>query len=281
MLTWILLIVIVAIIAAVLAFKSMGDFQETPAKFSQRYSLFLIHKPEALTNELINELWKKALPSRQILAFERLFKGDKEALVVFGPINLLLAYSEVLGLLELEDYSKQKRIAEGQKQSILAWEVGTKNSPYDLVILKNFRSFVPKLMPHEEFWWQMVLQPLNSGWEEALGKSVFSLQEKTSKRSKNKTDELKAKEKMSKFQAMMRAIVWTEDKKRAQELEDELSKIGKEEGLVVLPQAYSSEQMVQFYQGRVLPIFISHRFSKKGNLLILSAPEIRSLLDLG
>ena len=76
----------------------------------------------------------------QTVSLERLFKGDRRALVIFGPRNTLNNFPE-LELLELEDYVNFS-------QEILAFEIG----------MKDGATFVAsKLSDDEEIWYQIIL----------------------------------------------------------------------------------------------------------------------------
>lgn len=133
----------------------MRDYHEKPESFSKAYSLFLIGKQDGLAPGLLDSIYQKSLPEKPILSFERIFKGSKRALVVYGPTATLLdQFKEPLGLTEVEDYSKK---TEGK---ISAWEVGSKGNlsleKFDL--LKE----VHDLKTDEQFWWQLVSQPPKS-----------------------------------------------------------------------------------------------------------------------
>lgn len=211
MLIWIVIFAIVLGISFILALRSMGDYQELPQQTKTPYSVFLVRQPQALTAELLKQLHKGIIKEHLILSLERLYKDQREALVVFGPVKVLQRFSNVLGLLELEDYSQ--KIEAGQ-----SWEVGTKNG---LKQGSGAKFEMPEFLSNEQFWWQIVLDAQN-------------------------TQE-------TNFKAVIRAVLQTEDHKRAVELEQKLSKIGTEIGLVVLPKEYTSAQIINFYQQRSVP----------------------------
>ena len=137
MILWLLLFGLVLAISFVLAAKSMRDFQEiSPAD----NGLYLIRSPGGLSYEVLNALQQSLKPG-QLLSLERLFKGDKSALVIFGPKDLLKV--SVLDLLELEDYTFVT-------EQVSAWEIrgGTGNWRG---IFTNL-----KLLESEHFWWQVI-----------------------------------------------------------------------------------------------------------------------------
>lgn len=141
MILWLLLFGLVLALSFVLAVSSMRDFQDTSPKESE-YGLFLIRKSQNLNKALLN-FFQDSLKLGGIVSFERLFKGSKSALVVFGPKELIGAYPS-LDLLELEDYT------DVDLEQISAWEIGMQNGG------QIFKS-LPKLAEGEQFWWQIIL----------------------------------------------------------------------------------------------------------------------------
>ncbi len=217
MLLWIILFLIVIAISAVLAYNSIKDWQETPKDFNLAYSLYLIQKVENLTEEIIDKLYLATSSNHAIISFERLLKGEKVALVVFGPVANLRPYISALELLELEDFSKKE--IEGQ---IRAWEMGLKNPVPTLKMDKMWLDEKPHLEEGEQFWWQIILQPASKK------NNLF-------------------------FAAELRAVLLAKDKKRADELEKNLCRIGSTVGLSILPQIYSASQILKFYSLRSMP----------------------------
>lgn len=208
MILWILLFVLVMAISFVLALKSMKDYREIPEKSGQSYGLFLIRKSESLTKELLVIIHDNFLKKEGIISFERLIKGDKSALVVFGPKNILVNFKDMLSLLELEDYTGVNI------KDASAWEVGVKDGHY----FKNF----PSLSGDEQFWWQLVL---------------------SAKKGKSAPDKL--------FQGQIRAVVICGDHSRRTYLTQILQNLSPGR-FVKLPQAFSTEQIIDFYQKRSL-----------------------------
>lgn len=219
MLTWIILFVIVVFISFVLAFRSMVDYQEKPFNLAIQYSVYLIKNQYGLTEDVLKNLHRDTVKDNFILSFERLLKGDKSALVVFGPKTVLKSFVDILGLVELEEYSKKQPAAFG------AWEIGSKST--NLVLENNLKIILPDLKNSEELWWQVVIQP--------------------------------QKDKKADFKATIRSVLLAEDQKRVQELQSAISKFDPSTNLVTLPQLYSSAQVLQFYQDRSLPVGGSDR----------------------
>ena len=106
MIIWIILFVVVLGISLFLAYESMANYHENPRHNTITHTLFLIRKPENLTSDLLKKIYQQAQKDRLTVSFERLIKGSREALVVFGPA-VLLSHLTALDLLELEDYSKR------------------------------------------------------------------------------------------------------------------------------------------------------------------------------
>lgn len=250
MLIWIALFLVVLVISFILAFQSMGSYYERAANFSTEYSLFLIGKPEDLSVKLLGELHDASLKNNLIISFERLFRGQRRALVVFGPTFILRPFSDILGLSELEDYSRKVDADKGViPAGLLTWEVGIKSSASPSLVIKSLKSYIPPLEENEEFWWQLVIQP-------AGRHGIMS------------------------FQAIIRAVLISTDLKRARDLQKDLLEIGGDVGLTQLPQAHSTQHMLKFYQDRALPQTSLAKFKERGLSLSLSPEEILSLAGI-
>lgn len=254
MLIWFVFFVLVVAISFVLAVSSMGDYQEHPLKSGQPYSLFLIQKPQAFRVDQLIKLHELTVGGGLLFSLEKLFKGSKKALIIFGPTTVLRSFAQILSLLELEDFSQKLSEEEGfSKRQIASWEMGLKKTLATSPQFGKFWSETPPLLEDEQFWWQIVLSPLPS-------KSFWK---KIRKKEKDKDT--------PKFQAAVRVVLQTGDKIRATQLQEEFLKIGSQAGLVMLPQAYSIPQMIKFYQDRTLP--------QGSSFLALDPEEILSLID--
>lgn len=223
---WILLFLLVIAISFVLALKSMKDYQEIPEKTGTDYGLFLIKRSEALTKELLTSVHDNFLKAGGIISFERLVKGDKSALVVFGPKGILTGFKDTLNLLELEEYTGIN------VKEASAWEVGVKGGQY----FKNF----PSLSSDEQFWWQLVM---------------------SAKKGKSSPDKL--------FQGQIRAVIVCDDRSRRAYLNQILQNLASGK-FIKLPKAFSTEQIVDFYQKR--------SFQPNGKSASLSSSEVMELL---
>lgn len=235
MLIWVILFLVVMGVSFVLAFRSMGGYHEVPS-VSVPFSVFLVGNPQAFSLGTLRRIHEAALKGKFILSFERLFKGSRRALVVFGPVGILRPFSLELGLSEIEDYSR--KAIDGMR----AWEVGGKSLQTPMEPL-DILSYIPALLEGEEFWWQVALRP--------------------------EADYM--------FTATIRVVFRVSGKERAAKLQEELSKIGKPQGLLTLPQAYSSEQVIKFYRDRSVPL---GPVARSGECLRLSAEGAYSLLGL-
>jgi hypothetical protein len=265
MLVWFILFFVIILVSFILALRSLGDYYEQPVT-APGFSLFLIRNPKALTESFLQQLYNQALAERSIVSLERLFKGPKQALVVSGPTDLFKPYIEAFDLLELEDYSK--RVSSDQlPDSVLGWEVGTKKNGQVSLNIQDIITQMPTLDDGEEFWWQIVLQPVAGNLEQTFRQVSGVLVGGGAATKKVEGQPM--------FQSVVRAVVWAKGKKRAETLQNELTKIGSEEGLARLPQIYSSSQIVKFYQDRAL-----HQFGVQAMPLNLTVTEVLSLLGL-
>ncbi len=205
-----------------MAYRSMSDYYEQASNFSATYSQYLVGNPDGLTAEVLKELHRSAYDSRFILSLERLFKGARRALVIFGPTTLLHTLVGPLKLTELEDYSR--KVEEGQIKSgqVATWGVGRKNRSTEDSGVESLFSSLPELLDSEEFWWQVVLQPKGSRED-------------------------------GQFESTIRAVLLADDSQRAQILKDDFSKLGQEEGLAETPKAHTTEEFLKLYAERALP----------------------------
>ena len=257
----------------------MRNYLESPTHFKSPYSVYLIQKPQALTTEMIEELYKAILPSRAILSFERLFKGSKRAVVIFGPVDILKTFHDRLGLLELEDYTKRATLA-----NITGWEVGGKIEDTQTIHVPRLIDEIPSLEETEEFWWQLCLHPTQNGLEKAVNKIVQSVtnesyrmalerQKKSTPQDSAQTNEQQKQSDGALFNAVLRAIVSSPNTEHLESLKNDLAKVGEKSGLVKLPQVFTSRQVVDLYQKRALPI-------ANRSQMTLTAKEIISLLGV-
>ncbi len=209
MILWIVLFILIIAISFVLAIRSMRDFQEIPSK-DQDYGLFLIRKTFALEKNLLDSIHDDLGSSKQFLSFERLIKGDKSALCVYGPKNILLKYKIELDLLELLDYTNV------DLEYFSAWEEGPKN-PKQLTSeeIRNYFKKFPPLSSDEQFWWQLILFPKKDGH----------------------------------FQTQIRAVVISADASKRESLTFTLQNL-EPNLLIKLPKAFSNAQLLDFYQKR-------------------------------
>ena len=209
MIIWLSIFAIIIFVSFILAFSSMRNFREIPEKQIE-YSLFLIGNPKALTDETMDFLYKETSKSGLILSIEKLFKGKKEAVVIFGPKYILEKLTKSLELLELEDYVKV------DENSITAWEMGVGSPRARKSDIDNLFTPIPELLELEQIWWQVSLL---------------------------------AENKKSSFRAQIRVVVISPDEKRREALGQIVQNIGGEY-IIKLPQAYSSLQILSLFNQR-------------------------------
>lgn len=151
MILWLAIFFLIIAISFVLALLSMRDFQEVPNS-GVEYGLFLIRNPARFSADILDLIHSQITKEGLIVSIERLFRGNKSTLVIFGPKKVLKSLPQ-LNLLELEDYTDVNR------GDLNVWEVGVRSSKDAHSNVKSFFKDLPQLDMEEEFWWQIVLGP--------------------------------------------------------------------------------------------------------------------------
>lgn len=235
---WLLLFLAVLITSFLLALRSMRHYREKPSNLKGTFSLYLIQNMEGLTDQLLEELAGKIKEGRLLLSFERLYKGDKKALVVFGPTEVLTSVSSELGLLELEDYTQKSY------PHSLAFEVGERAS--GSVQIENFQLPVEEigLAEGEQIWWQVIAQPNSKNNQELI------------------------------FNSLIRVCIHATESQRVEHLKNRLLFYLQDANLTRLPQTHTSQQILKFYRERA----IFNLFASKKEHLELSLNQLRKLL---
>jgi hypothetical protein len=100
-----IIFVLVLTASILLALRSMGNYRTKASQSKVPFGVFLVQKPEQLTVDTLNALYATLTKESRIISFERLAKGSRKALVIYGPKAVLTPFTELLGLLELEDYA--------------------------------------------------------------------------------------------------------------------------------------------------------------------------------
>lgn len=154
MIFWIILFAVVVFISFLLALRSMADFEESPTEKKHLYGLYLIRNSQSLNESILDSIHELILKDGLLLSLERLIKGGESALVIFGPQEILQSFSEVLNLLELEDYTNV------DPAILQAWEIGVRKQEKIRSIDSFFKS-LPRLLENEQLWWQLVLKAEN------------------------------------------------------------------------------------------------------------------------
>ena len=210
MLLWIALIFVLTAIAFVLALSSMSDFRifATPGK---KYSLFLIRNIAVLDSLILQQLHPLVIKDKSLISIERLFKGKESALVIFGPRDILLNFKDQLSLLELEEYSTI------QTEDFNTWEMGIK--PQVKLEVKKAFSEPLELLDNEQFWWQIVLQPVIDKKQQPF------------------------------FYTQVRAVFLYANQQRSDEVAPKLQNLT-QGFLVKIPKPFTKKQILQFYQKR-------------------------------
>lgn len=212
MILWLALFFLVIAISFVLAVLSMRDFQELPRSYKE-YGLFLIRQPAQFSADILNLIHTQIAQEGLIISLERLFKGKKSTLVIFGPKKVLENFPQ-LDLLELEDY------VGANQQDVSAWEVGVRSNK-DIQPVKGFFTNLPQLDVEEEFWWQITLQAKRDDQDKRF------------------------------FQSQIRAVIISSNLQRRQDISQNIQRLplGR---LIKIPKPFTKNQFLDFYQRRSL-----------------------------
>lgn len=143
----ILLFIFILAISFFLSLYSMRDFQQKPSS-KQDYGLFLVRNLNNLSMDFILQFLSGLSRFGFLVSFEKLFRGSQEALVLYGPKNILSKNTQGLNLLELEDYTA----VEMENTSI--FEVGVKGT-------SDLRQYLPQLFDNERIYFQIILNTKN------------------------------------------------------------------------------------------------------------------------
>lgn len=214
MVLWLILFLLIIAISFLMAFRSMHDYHEIPQKSKQQYGLFLIRQIANLTPDMLDQIRKFMLEKELSISIERLVKGGKAALAVFGPKKILEKFSDQLDLLELEDYA-----VDISGKDMLIWEAGVKDGRQELILTENMFRGLPALSSEDQFLWQVIL------WAG----------DKAGRRS---------------FQTQIRAAVLSKEPARRQAVATAFQNL--REDLVKIPRPFSFKQMMDFYKLRSL-----------------------------
>lgn len=215
MILWFILFLLIVGISFILAFRSMGDYQEIPKASKVEYGLFLIRQTDSFNVSILDSIGKFMHDGGLIVSLERLFKGHQAALTIFGPKKILDKFREGLNLLELEDYTD---VLENKDVSI--WEVAIKSTSSGLDNPNNIFSNLPELGEEDQFFWQVVL----GARKENEGLS---------------------------FQTQIRAVIYSKDPVRKKKLASLFQNLKFGE-LAKIPKPFSTEQMMDFFKLRSL-----------------------------
>jgi hypothetical protein len=252
LISWIIGILSISLTSLFLTLRSMKGYHEEPTHFKTEYTLYLVQNPHQLTQEVLSQLYKRVSSKGHLLAIEILQKGSKKAVVIYASRDIIQLALGVLNLIELEDYSNIKSLDE-----VSAWEVGSRKK--GILNLDRFESIKHVgLQEEEQFWWQIVTQPLGLEFLDALDKFFIDLfnnlgiQKVKPDILPQSSEELYSQNEF-KVRVSIRAVVKTGDYKRRHELLSELAKVGDPAGLIKLPQRNSTAQVMKYYQSRSLP----------------------------
>lgn len=287
MVLWFILFLIIIAISFVLAYQSMQDYQERPVQMGTENSIFLVRNPNTLTNEMLDEIHAVTVSTGYIVSIEKLLKGQKSALVIFGPKNILQQFSDRLSLIELEEYTNV------DEHRVTAWEVGVKDTfVFHSEDVPALLTSMPRLEESEHLWIQFVLQSrkeqgfLDEGDKGTMSTLINTLMKqlgvKETKRSYDlavsrsllSNSDIKAKieekNKQRAFYTQIRCVLVIYANEKRKQIAESLDKMGNGK-LVKIPKPITSEQMLGLYKQRSIP-------PANANPFILTSQEIRDLV---
>lgn len=251
MIIWVAVFVVIILVSLLLAIRSMRDYAAMPVHSDIQYSLYLIKNESGLTEEILTEIDHIINQKRLIISFERLYKGPKRALVVYGPVIILKQFVDTLDLMELEDYSLKYNPP--LPSGILSWEISSHNFRKIIKPITSQEINKPDidlsdipLDDCEEIWWQLIIQP---------------------KCEKNGLQPL--------FKALIRVTVIASNDNRATDIKSKIDFLVKNTNLVTIPQIFSTAQTLDLYQKRSLP---QRLLDKEGGHFIVVLEDIKDLL---
>lgn len=230
MLFWIILFLLIIAISFVLAFLSMKDFAQKPTDSKAQYGLFLIRNIKALNADFLNTIHQELSVKGLIFSIEKLFKGHRAALVIYGPRDFLQKYQDVLDLLELEEYTNVEAL------EVVSWEVDTTDGGLN---------GIPQILEDEQFWWQVILKPTKA----SLLKKINNKNVDYFQMAKSKTEIPQAAG--DGYKCQIRAVVWVKDEKRRASLAEKLQHLDSGK-LKKVPVPFTNQQILKMYKDRSL-----------------------------
>lgn len=143
---------LVVLISAILALRSMRDYHETASGSKTEYSLYLVRNIVNLNHHVFDKLYEQIQKKGLVISLERLLKGRESALVIMGPKEVLEKFVMDLNLLELEDYTEKIAV-----ENVTVWEVGFRGKEINFSLRELLQSL--SLDGLEQLWWQVMFVP--------------------------------------------------------------------------------------------------------------------------
>jgi len=166
MVFYLLLFILILAVSFLLAYRSMKDYDKKNHFPEKVGSLYLIRNPKALDSQTIELIANKAALKRVSFSIERLYKGNKSALVIFGLPVLFEEIYQKLDLLELEDYVHTN-------QSI--------TDSWSIKIPENKPKIDFELEHSDQLWWQLTIGTGKATKKSNLSSYDLMLQKTTKK----------------------------------------------------------------------------------------------------
>jgi hypothetical protein len=160
MIIWFFIVFVVTFVSLLLTMRSLQGFREKATQNGLEYGLYLVRYPHLLSPTIIDTIAQKAIQNGAILSLEKLAKGSKKALVIYGPRVVLESFVQSQSFLEIEDYTLQN-----DHTRLNGWELGINTRHKDIDLDSKLDSQMPFLEDDDQLWWQVTLRPKSAGLE--------------------------------------------------------------------------------------------------------------------
>jgi hypothetical protein len=240
---WFFILFVLTFVSLLLTMRSLQNYREKAKDVPVEYGLYLIRYPQLVTETVIDHIMHQSIKIGASIAFEKLAKGDRKALVVYGPKQILQSFVTSMSFMEIEDYT-----IHADSRHINAWEVRVQSSHQHPNFDVTLESQMPHLEEDEQIWYQVVTRPIATGLEYKLWRWFIS-----TVKPYLKLPWLVAS--MSKESlATIRVVYLCDDTKKRHEKLPHITKIGETNFLFKMPQKFTSKQILDFYRDRSLPL---------------------------
>lgn len=240
-----LIILSVVFGSLLLAISSVTHYRHKIRKLVN-YSVFLIREPGSFDLLLLERLYDVCKNTGFSFALEKLYRSNKQALVIYAPSFLVRPLSLPLKLLEIEDYSQSLMQSDLTlpTTNILAFQLESRGFQSNLTLLAQEYAKELNLEEGEQVWWQWVLRPKSQP-------SIIDQGMEIIKRISDQKSIVDANPE-SGFYFNLRLIIQTSNQTKALVLYRKLNQVSDSLGIHFLPQVHSKFQITNFYRDRLL-----------------------------